>query len=445
MKLLFVSLGCDKNLVDSEHMLGDLVSEGFTLCDDEEQAEVIVINTCSFIKDAMEESIQTIIDMGAYKEEGNLKALIVTGCLAQRFSDEILEDLPEVDAIVGTNSYDEIVKTIKSVLKTKGQPMVVKKTLEGLPKDGKRVLTTGGHFAYLKIAEGCNKHCTYCAIPGIRGSFRSVPMDSLISEAEFLASEGVKELILVAQETTLYGVDIYGRKALTELINRLSEIDGIEWIRLLYAYPEEINDELIDVMATNPKVCHYIDMPIQHCNDYILGRMGRKTNKADILDIISRLKTAMPDMSIRTTLICGFPGETEEMHKEVLEFIKDIKFDRLGAFAYSREENTPAFDFPDQVEEVIKEKWVEDVMSLQQEISKSNNEAYVGKTIKVFIEGKLPEDGVFIGRSYRDTPNVDGFVFVNSEEELATGQFVNVEITSFDEYDLIGDIDNEFT
>ena len=445
MKLLFVSLGCDKNLVDSEHMLGDLISEGFTLCDDEEQAEVIVINTCSFIKDAMEESIQTIIDMGAYKEEGNLKALIVTGCLAQRFSDEILEDLPEVDAIVGTNSYDEIVKTIKSVLKTKGQPMVVKKTLEGLPKDGKRVLTTGGHFAYLKIAEGCNKHCTYCAIPGIRGSFRSVPMDSLISEAEFLASEGVKELILVAQETTLYGVDIYGRKALTELINRLSEIDGIEWIRLLYAYPEEINDELIDVMATNPKVCHYIDMPIQHCNDYILGRMGRKTNKADILDIISRLKTAMPDMSIRTTLICGFPGETEEMHKEVLEFIKDIKFDRLGAFAYSREENTPAFDFPDQVEEVIKEKWVEDVMSLQQEISKSNNEAYVGKTIKVFIEGKLPEDGVFIGRSYRDTPNVDGFVFVNSEEELATGQFVNVEITSFDEYDLIGDIDNEFT
>ena len=445
MKLLFVSLGCDKNLVDSEHMLGDLVSEGFTLCDDEEQAEVIVINTCSFIKDAMEESIQTIIDMGAYKEEGNLKALIVTGCLAQRFSDEILEDLPEVDAIVGTNSYDEIVKTIKSVLKTKGQPMVVKKTLEGLPKDGKRVLTTGGHFAYLKIAEGCNKHCTYCAIPGIRGSFRSVPLDSLISEAEFLASEGVKELILVAQETTLYGVDIYGRKALTELINRLSEIDGIEWIRLLYAYPEEINDELIDVMATNPKVCHYIDMPIQHCNDYILGRMGRKTNKADILDIISRLKTAMPDMSIRTTLICGFPGETEEMHKEVLEFIKDIKFDRLGAFAYSREENTPAFDFPDQVEEVIKEKWVEDVMSLQQEISKSNNEAYVGKTIKVFIEGKLPEDGVFIGRSYRDTPNVDGFVFVNSEEELATGQFVNVEITSFDEYDLIGDIDNEFT
>ncbi|MCF0127628.1 MAG: 30S ribosomal protein S12 methylthiotransferase RimO [Pseudobutyrivibrio sp.] len=445
MKLLFVSLGCDKNLVDSEHMLGDLISEGFTLCDDEEQAEVIVINTCSFIKDAMEESIQTIIDMGAYKEEGNLKALIVTGCLAQRFSDEILEDLPEVDAIVGTNSYDEIVKTIKSVLKTKGQPMVVKKTLEGLPKDGKRVLTTGGHFAYLKIAEGCNKHCTYCAIPGIRGSFRSVPLDSLISEAEFLASEGVKELILVAQETTLYGVDIYGRKALTELINRLSEIDGIEWIRLLYAYPEEINDELIDVMATNPKVCHYIDMPIQHCNDYILGRMGRKTNKADILDIISRLKTAMPDMSIRTTLICGFPGETEEMHKEVLEFIKDIKFDRLGAFAYSREENTPAFDFPDQVEEVIKEKWVEDVMSLQQEISKSNNEAYVGKTIKVFIEGKLPEDGVFIGRSYRDTPNVDGFVFVNSEEELATGQFVNVEITSFDEYDLIGDIDNEFT
>ncbi|MCF0130587.1 MAG: 30S ribosomal protein S12 methylthiotransferase RimO [Pseudobutyrivibrio sp.] len=438
MKLLFVSLGCDKNLCDSEHMLGDLMENGFTICDDEAEADVIVINTCSFIKDSMEESIQTIIDMGEYKNSGNLKSLIITGCLAERFTDEVLAELPEVDAIVGTNSYDSIVEAINTTL-NKNEKVIIKKPLTGLPVDGKRVLTSGGHYAYLKIAEGCDKRCTYCAIPGIRGGFRSVPMEQIIEEAQELADQGVQEIILVAQETTLYGKDLYGKKCLPDLIDKLCEIDNIHWIRLLYAYPEEITDELIDSMARQKKVCHYIDMPIQHCNDYILKRMGRRTNKQDIIDIINKLKIAMPDISLRTTLICGFPGETQQMHQELIDFISEIKFDRLGAFAYSQEENTPAFDFDNQVDEDTKMAWVEDVMLTQQNISNNNNKSYIGDSLEVFIEGKLPEDGVFIGRSFRDTPSVDGFVFVNSAEELVSGQFVNVDIISSDEYDLIGD------
>ena len=440
MKVLFVSLGCDKNLVDSEHMLGDLIDHGYTICDDEAEADIIVVNTCSFIADAMEESIQNIIDMGAYKTEGNLKALIVTGCLAQRFTDEILEDLPEVDAIIGTNSYDELLNTIDKVLEDKGIRPVVKKDLVGLPRDGRRVLTTGGHYAYLKIAEGCNKRCTYCIIPYIRGDYRSVPMEQVIAEAMQLAADGVQELIVVAQETTVYGMDLYGKKSLPELLHKLCEIDGIKWIRILYAYPEEITDELIECMANEPKICHYIDMPIQHCNDEILKKMGRKTNKADIMAIASRLRQAMPDISLRTTLICGFPGETEDMHKELLDFIQDMKFDRLGAFAYSPEDGTVAAAWPNQVDEDLKHRWVDEVMLAQKDICLSNNENYVGRTIPTFIEGKLPEDGVFIGRTYRDTPSVDGFIFVNSDIELTSGQFVDVTVTSFDEYDLIGDV-----
>ena len=439
MKLLFVSLGCDKNLVDSEHMLGDLIDRGFTICDDEAEAEVIVINTCSFIADAMEESIQTIIDLGALKDTAKLKALIVTGCLAQRFTEEILEELPEVDAIVGTNSYDELVSTINSVLADKAEPVVIKKPLEGLPTDGRRVLTTGGHYAYLKIAEGCNKRCSYCVIPSIRGNYRSVPMEQLLTEARQLASDGVQELILVAQETTLYGVDIYGHKTLPELLTRLSEIEDIRWIRLLYAYPEEITDELIDTMASNPKICHYIDMPIQHCNDGILKRMGRKTDKADILSIVDRLRSKMPDISLRTTLICGFPGETAIEHEELMDFISQVSFDRLGAFAYSQEDGTPAATMPDQVDQSLKEEWADEVMALQRDISIDNNKQYIGRTLTVFIEGKLPEDGVFVGRTYRDTPSVDGFIFVNSPIELTSGQFVTVQVTGSDEYDLIGE------
>lgn len=440
MKVLFVSLGCDKNLVDSEHMLGDLIDNGFTICDNEEEADIIVVNTCSFIADAMEESIQNIIDLGAYKQNGNLKGLIVTGCLAQRFTEDILKDLPEVDAIIGTNSYDELLNAINIVLEKNGQKPVIKKELIGLPNDGRRVLTTGGHYAYLKIAEGCNKRCTYCIIPYIRGNYRSYPMEKILSEARQLAADGVKELIIVAQETTVYGTDIYGKKSLPELLHKLCEIDGIEWIRILYAYPEEITDELIECMASEPKICHYIDMPIQHCNDDILAKMGRKTNKADIMDIAARLRKAMPDISLRTTLICGFPGETEEMHEELLDFIRTMKFDRLGAFAYSKEDGTVAATWDNQVDEDLKQKWQEEVMLCQKDICLSNNQAYVGRTVPVFIEGKLPEDGVFIGRTYRDTPSVDGFIFVNSDIELSSGQFVDVTVTSFDEYDLIGDV-----
>ena len=440
MKVLFVSLGCDKNLVDSEHMLGDLIDSGFSICDSEEEADIIVVNTCSFIADAMEESIQTIIDLGSYKENGHLQGLIVTGCLAERFTDEILKDLPEVDAIIGTNSYDELVKAINIVLEKNGKQPVFKKELVGLPRDGRRVLTTGGHYAYLKIAEGCNKRCTYCAIPYIRGNYRSVPMEALIEEAKTLAEGGVKELILVAQETTVYGIDIYGEKSLTKLLNELCKIEGIEWIRILYAYPEEITDELIECMASEPKICHYIDMPIQHCNDDILKKMGRKTNKKDIMDIAARLRAAMPDISLRTTLICGFPGETEAMHQELLTFIKDMAFDRLGAFAYSKEDGTVAATMDNQVDDELKLKWQDEVMLCQKDISLSNNEKYIGRVLKVFIEGKLPEDGVFIGRTYRDTPSVDGFIFVNSDTELVSGQFVDVEVTGYDEYDLIGDV-----
>lgn len=440
MKVLFVSLGCDKNLVDSEHMLGDLIDSGFSICDSEEEADIIVVNTCSFIADAMEESIQTIIDLGSYKENGHLQGLIVTGCLAERFTDEIIKDLPEVDAIIGTNSYDELVKAINIVLEKNGKKPVFKKELVGLPRDGRRVLTTGGHYAYLKIAEGCNKRCTYCAIPYIRGNYRSVPMEALIAEAKALAEGGVKELILVAQETTVYGIDIYGEKSLTRLLHELCKIEGIEWIRILYAYPEEITDDLIECMASEPKICHYIDMPIQHCNDDILKKMGRKTNKKDIMDIAARLRAAMPDISLRTTLICGFPGETEAMHQELLTFIKDMSFDRLGAFAYSKEDGTVAATMDNQVDDELKLKWQDGVMLCQKDISLSNNEKYIGRVLKVFIEGKLPEDGVFIGRTYRDTPSVDGFIFVNSDTELVSGQFVDVEVTGYDEYDLIGDV-----
>ena len=439
MKVLFVSLGCDKNLVDSEHMLGDLIDNGFSICDDEAEADIIVVNTCSFIADAMEESIQTIIDLGAYKENGHLKGLIVTGCLAQRFTDEILEDLPEVDAIIGTNSYDELVAAINKVLEDNSTKPVIKKDLVGLPRDGRRVLTTGGHYAYLKIAEGCNKRCTYCAIPYIRGNYRSVPMEQILAEAKELAKGGVKELILVAQETTVYGIDIYGEKSLTKLLKELCKIEEIEWIRILYAYPEEITDELINCMASEPKVCHYIDMPIQHCNDDILRLMGRKTNKSDIMNIAKRLRAAMPDISLRTTLICGFPGETEQMHEELLQFIKDMSFDRMGAFTYSREDGTVAAAMENQVDEELKAKWLDEVMLCQKDISLANNEKYIGRTLKVFIEGKLPEDGVFIGRTYRDTPSVDGFIFVNSDTELVSGQYVDVLVTGYDEYDLIGD------
>ncbi|MDD6193671.1 MAG: 30S ribosomal protein S12 methylthiotransferase RimO [Lachnospiraceae bacterium] len=439
MKLLFISLGCDKNLVDTEHMLAMLTADGITLTNDEQEAEIIVVNSCCFINDAMEESIQTLIDMGQLKETGVLKYLIVTGCLAQRYQQEIKKDLPEVDAIVGTNSYDEIVNTIHHLVA--GESGDVKKSLSGLPNNyAGRLLTTGGHFAHLKIAEGCNKHCTYCVIPSIRGEFRSVPIEQLLEEATVLAGQGVQELILVAQETTLYGVDLYGEKRLPELLNRLSDISGIRWIRLQYCYPEEITTELIDTMASNPKVCHYIDMPIQHANDWILGRMGRKTSSADIRSKVQALRNAMPDICIRTTLICGFPGETEQMHQEMMDFVRELKFDRLGCFAFSPQEGTPAAEFEHQVEEEIKADWVAEIMELQQEISAGRNEDLIGETIDAFVEGHVADENAYVARTYRDAPDVDGLIFIQTDRELMTGDFVKAHITGSYEYDLIGEL-----
>ena len=439
MKLLFISLGCDKNLVDSENMIGMMTAAGIEMTDEEAEADIIVVNSCCFIGDAKEESINTILEMAEYKKSGSCKALIVTGCLAQRYQDEIRTEIPEVDAIIGTNSYDAILEAVDQALEHQFfksmQPLV------GLPQiAAKRALTTGGHFAYLKIAEGCNKNCTYCVIPSVRGRYRSVPMEELIAQATSLVNDGVKELVLVAQETTLYGVDLYGEKSLHRLLDALNEIPGLFWIRILYCYPEEIYEELIEAMIRDKKVCHYLDMPIQHCNDEILRRMGRKTNKAELTGRITYLRSRIPDIALRTTLICGFPGETEEMHEELMQFVNDMEFDRLGAFTYSAEEGTPAAEFPDQVDEEQMLDWKDAVMELQEEVIFDKNESMEGTELYAFIEGKVADENVYIGRTYRDAPNVDGYIFVNTEEELMTGDVVKVRVTGAYEYDLIGEI-----
>ena len=438
MKLLFVSLGCDKNLVDTEFMLGMLQEDGIEMTNDETEADIIIINSCCFINDAKEESINTILEMAEYKKTGPLKALIVTGCLAQRYQDEIKTEIPEVDAILGTNSYDDIVHAVHEALE--GHYYKNVGTLEGLPTlKNKRSVTTGGHYAYLKIAEGCNKHCTYCIIPSIRGRYRSVPMEDLIEQAKMLVENGAKELILVAQETTLYGIDLYGEKSLHKLLDELNKIPGLFWIRIMYCYPEEIYDELIDAMIRNPKVCHYLDIPIQHSNDTMLKRMGRKTSHDDLVRIITNLRDRIPDITLRTTLICGFPGETEEMHEELMQFINDMEFDRLGAFAYSPEEGTVAAELPDQVEEEVKLDWQADVMELQEEVIFEKNETLIGLETYAFIEGKVADENAYIGRTYRDAPNVDGYIFIQTEEELMTGDIVKVKAIGAYEYDLIGE------
>lgn len=439
MKILFISLGCDKNLVDSEEMLGMLRKEHFEFTDDEAEADVIVINTCCFVNDAKEESIETILQMAEYRKNGVCKALIVTGCLAQRYKDEIIKEIPEVDAVLGTSSYDSIVDAVKTALE--GRRYELYSSLDKLiVEETDRVLTTGGYFAYLKIAEGCNKSCTYCIIPKIRGRYRSVPMEELISSAEQLVRGGAKELILVAQETTLYGADLYGKKMLPELLKKLCEISGLVWIRLLYCYPEEITDELIEVIKNESKICKYIDMPIQHANDRILKLMGRRTNKKELVEKISKLRTEIPDIVIRTTLISGFPTETEEEHEELLDFIDEMEFDRLGVFTYSPEENTKAAEMQGQIPEELKVKRRNEVMKLQQDIVFEKGETMIGKKVPVMIEGKLVDENAYIGRTYMDAPNVDGNIFVVTDEELLTGDFVKVFITGSQDYDLIGEI-----
>ena len=439
MKILFISLGCDKNLADTEVMLGLLASRGYEMTDDETQADIIAINTCCFIHDAKEESIQNILEMAEYKKTGQAKALIVTGCLAQRYRQEILEEIPEVDEVLGTSAYDKILDAVDAALAGKQEVMLA--DIDALPlPETKRLVTTGGHFAYLKIAEGCDKHCTYCIIPKIRGNFRSVPMERLVKEAKELAEQGVKELILVAQETTLYGKDLYGEKSLHVLIKELCKISGIRWIRILYCYPEEITDDLIQVMREEPKVCHYLDLPIQHANDEILKRMGRRTSKQELIDIIGKLRREIPDICLRTTLITGFPGETKEQHEELMDFVDEMEFDRLGVFTYSPEEDTPAAVMPDQIDEEVKEKRQAELMELQQDIAFDNAQDMVDREVLVMIEGKVADENAYVGRTYRDAPNVDGLIFINTDEELLSGDFARVKVTGAVDYDLIGEL-----
>lgn len=444
MNILFISLGCDKNLVDSEVMLGLLDKKGYQIVDSEEDADIIVVNTCCFIHDAKEESIQTILEMAEYKKEGKLKALIVTGCLAQRYQQEIIDEIPEVDAVLGTTSYDHIVEAVEEALAGNGH--VVLEDVDALPDvKEKRLVTTGGHYAYMKIAEGCDKHCTYCIIPKLRGNYRSVPMEKLLAEAKDLADQGVKELILVAQETTVYGKDLYGEKSLHKLLRELCKISGIQWIRILYCYPEEIYDELIQTIKEENKVCHYLDLPIQHASDAVLKRMGRRTSKAQLVEIIEKLRKEIPDISLRTTLITGFPGETQEQHEELKDFVDEMEFDRLGVFTYSPEEDTPAATMTEQIPEEVKEDRQAELMELQQEIAFDLAEDMVGREVLVMIEGKVADENAYVGRTYKDAPNVDGLIFINTDEELMSGDFARVRVTGALEYDLIGELADEYT
>ncbi|MCR4956078.1 MAG: 30S ribosomal protein S12 methylthiotransferase RimO [Lachnospiraceae bacterium] len=435
MNILFISLGCDKNLVDSEFMIGSLTKAGHQLVDSEEEADVIVVNSCCFINDAKEESIQTILDMAGYKEKGRLKRLIVTGCLSERYKDEILKEIPEVDAILGTNSYNHILDAVEGKCEKQFETL---NTLPDIKND--RVLSTPGHYAHLKIAEGCNKNCAYCVIPSIRGPYRSVPMETLIAQAKQLVSQGVKELILVAQETTLYGVDLYKKKSLHLLLDELNKIPGLYWIRIMYCYPEEIYDELIESIKRNKKVCHYLDMPIQHANDEILKRMNRRTNHKELVDHIEKIRREIPDITLRTTLIAGFPGETKEQHEEMMQFVNNMEFDRLGAFTYSPEEGTVACEMPDQVDEEVKEDWANEIMELSEEVIADKNQDLIGKEFMAIIEGKVADENSYVGRTYRDAPDIDGYVFIQTDTQLITGDFVKVKITGAYEYDLIGEL-----
>ncbi len=443
MKIIFVSLGCDKNLVDSEKMLALLSDRGYAFTDDENDADVAVVNTCTFIGDAKEESIQTLIDLGELKKQGKLKALIAAGCLAQRYHEEIEAELPEVDAVVGTMAIEKIADAVDAVLDGQKNRTYLEKMRYMAGVKGPLIVTSCGHYSYLKIAEGCDKRCTYCVIPQVRGRYRSVPMEDLLTEARALADEGVRELILVAQETTLYGTDIYGKKSLALLLRRLNEIERLQWIRILYCYPEEIDEELIQAISDCDKVVHYLDLPIQHANDRILRRMGRRTNHEDLCRIIQTLRSKIPDIALRTTLISGFPGETQEEFEELYRFVNEMEFDRLGVFAYSQEEDTPAAEFPDQIPEEVKEFRRGELMELQQEIAFEKAEAMAGQILYCIIEGRLPEDGVYMGRTYRDAPGVDGYIFIRTEATLMTGDFVWARVTGSHDYDLIGELYHE--
>ena len=442
LKVLVTSLGCDKNLVDTEMMLGLLASEGYEFTDDEDEAQAVIVNTCCFIGDAKEESINTLLSYAERRRTGAIRALVACGCLAQRYHDEIQKEIPEVDAIVGTNAITEVVSALKSALE--GRTGQFLRGIDETPVSGlKQLVTTGGHYAYLKIAEGCDKHCTYCIIPKVRGGYRSIPMETLLKSASELAEQGVKELILVAQETTLYGVDLYGKKSLPELLRNLAKIPGIYWIRILYCYPEEITDELIEVMRTEPKVCHYLDIPIQHASDAVLKRMGRKTDQASLRTVIGKLRENIPDICLRTTLISGFPGETQEDFEELYNFVDELEFDRLGVFPYSQEEDTAAAIMEGQIPEEVKNARRDELMELQQEIAFEKAEEMIGKKLVVMVEGKVTDEDTYVARTYRDAPNVDGYLFLNTTANLMTGDLVKVLVTDANEYDLIGELCDE--
>jgi len=444
MKIFFISLGCDKNLVDTEMMLGLLGREGYSFTDDEAEADIVVVNTCCFIGDAKEESINMLLEMAELKDSGQLKALIAAGCLAQRYREEIQQEIPQVDAVVGTAAIEEIAEAVRESLE--GRSRNHYRELDEKPAVfADRILTTGGHFAYLKIAEGCNKRCTYCIIPKVRGNYRSVPLEELTAQAEKLAEQGVRELILVAQETTLYGMDLYGEKTLPRLLKSLAGIDGIHWIRLLYCYPEEITEELIETIAEEPKICHYLDIPIQHAADEVLKRMGRRTHQEELRQQIIKLRERIPDICLRTTLISGFPGETEEDFEELYRFVNEMEFDRLGVFTYSQEEDTAAAEMPDQIEEEVKVFRRDELMELAQAISFEKSEAMAGKVLEVMVEGKAVDEDVYVTRTYRDAPEVDGYLFLHTTASLMTGDFVKVLVTDYNEYDLIGELEDEFT
>ena len=443
MKIYLNSLGCDKNLVDAEVMTGLLVRAGHQMTSDETEAEVIIVNSCCFIGDAKEESINTILELAGYKETGCCRYLIVTGCLAERYRDEVIREMPEVDAVVGINGYGEIVKVIDSLVSGEKSVELLPDNSDGLQPLDPRSVSTGGHYAYLKIAEGCNKYCTYCVIPYVRGRYRSYPMEELLEQARRLVSNGVGELILVAQEITLYGTDLYGRKALPGLLRRLAEIPDLHWIRLMYCYPEEITDEMIGVIASEDKICKYLDIPIQHASDRVLKRMGRKTDNAEIRELIAKLRERVPGICLRTTLMTGFPGETEEDHEDMMELVGDMRFDRLGVFTYSREEGTAAAEMENQVPEDIAAQRRDEIMELQQEIAFEIAEEQIGRTLDVIIEGRLPEDDVYVGRTYRDAPDVDGYIFIDADRELMSGDFVQVTVTDAADYDLIGELTDE--
>lgn len=438
MKLFLMTLGCDKNRVDAEEMLTDLSKNDFEFTDDESEAEVIVVNTCCFIDSAKEESIEAILTMAEQKQEGVCKHLVVTGCMAQRYKDEITKEISEVDAVIGTTSFDGISEIIRSLGQTEEKPCVIKPNAREFQRPIDRILTTPVHYAYLKIAEGCSKGCSYCVIPSIRGGYRSFEMSELLSQAVSMVRKGVKELILIAQETTMYGLDLYKKKSLHILLQELCKIEGLDRIRVLYCYPEEIYDELIETMKNEPKICHYIDMPIQHCNNAILKKMGRRIDKEGIINVVRKLRERIPDIVIRTALITGFPTETEEQHKELVEFLREMKLDHVGVFGYSREEGTSAGRMKGQISEEIKERRLEELMMTQHEVLNEINQKWIGRELNCLVDGYLSDEDVYVARSYADTPDVDSLIFVHSASEFESGSRVKVRIESFSNYDFEG-------